>query len=114
MSDHDTTTTQNTRPPSIAVANFKAISAGAMIGVCDVTLPSGMVLLRCSLFCKDDRVWAAPPSKQVIGRNGNVQKDSNGKTRYEPTVLFIDRGTEQRWSAVVVAAFREAYPEAIA
>lgn len=85
-----------------------------MIGVVDVILSSGLVLHRCSVFAKDDRVWAAPPSKQVIGRDGTVQRAPDGKVRYEATVSFVDRQTQERWSTGVVDAFRLAYPEVLA
>src|SRR4051794_10493266 len=102
-----------TRPASMTVQNFTPLSAGALVGFLDVTLPSGMVLHRCSIFTKDDRAWASPPSKQVIGRDGTVQKTADGKARYEPTVSFVDRPTQERWSNAVVAALRIANPEAL-
>src|SRR5271165_3176912 len=49
---------------------FQSIRAGALVGFADVHLPSGMVLHRCSIFARDDKAWASPPSKQVIGRDG--------------------------------------------
>jgi hypothetical protein len=97
----------------MTVENFKAIPAGAMRGVCDVTLPSGLVLHRCSIFARDGRAWASPPSKQVIGRDGTVQKTAEGKVRYEPTVSFVDRQTQERWSNAVIAALRIVNPEAL-
>ena len=97
----------------MTVENFKAISAGAMRGFCDVTLPSGMVLHRCSVFSKDGKAWVSPPSKQVIGRDGTVQKTTEGKVRYEPVVSFIDRTTGELWSAAVIEALRLAEPEAL-
>jgi hypothetical protein len=115
MSDHDTTTTiPKTEPPAFAVANFKPTAAGALRGFVHVTLPSGMVLHRCSIFAKDGKAWASPPSKQVIGRDGTVQKTADGKTRYEPVVSFTDRATGERWSAAVVKAIRAADLEALA
>jgi hypothetical protein len=100
--------------PNITVSDFKPIQAGAMRGFADVHLPSGMILHRCSIFAKDDKTWAAPPSKQVIGRDGTVQKTADGKTRYEPTVSFVDRATQERWSGAVIEALRLAHPEALA
>ena len=97
----------------MTVENFKAISAGAMRGFCDVTLPSGMVLHRCSIFAKDGKAWASPPSKQIIGRDGAVQKTAEGKARYEPAVSFVDRATGDRWSAAVIEALRVAQPDAL-
>jgi hypothetical protein len=92
------------------ITDFKSVRAGPMIGLADVTLPSGMILHRCGIFIKDGKAWAAPPSKQVIGRDGSVQKTVDGKTRYEPTVSFVDRATQERWSAAVVEAVRRAHP----
>jgi hypothetical protein len=99
--------------PSISISEFKAVTAGALRGFADVTLPSGMVLHRCSIFAKDDKAWASPPSKQVIGRDGTVQKTADGKTRYEPTVSFVDRQTQERWSAAVIEALRLQHPEVL-
>ncbi len=73
-----------------------------------------MVLHRCGIFAKDGKAWASPPSKQVIGRDGTVQKTADGKSRYEPTVSFVDRTTSERWSAAVIEALRIAEPEALA
>jgi hypothetical protein len=97
----------------LKIENFKAMDAGALRGFCDVALPSGMILFRCGIFQKDGRAWAAPPSKQVIGRDGAVQRDANGKTRYEPVVAFTDRATQERWSGLVIDTLRAAHPEAL-
>jgi hypothetical protein len=103
----------SSRTAAMTVEDFKPINAGAMRGFVDVHLPSGMVLHRCSIFAKDDKAWASPPSKQVIGRDGVVQKTAEGKTRYEPTVSFADRATQERWSAAVIEALKLADPGAL-
>jgi hypothetical protein len=97
----------------IIVTEFKPINAGAMRGFVDAHLPSGMILHRCSVFAKGDKVWAAPPSKQVIGRDGTVQRTADGKARYEATVSFTDRATQEKWSAAVIEALSLAYPDAL-
>jgi hypothetical protein len=66
MSVHDTTTPQKPRLPAFAMTNYRAISSGALKGVCDVSLPGGI------------------------------------------------RAAEQRWSAGVIEALREAFPEVLA
>jgi hypothetical protein len=93
------------------VTNFRAIQAGALVGFADVALPSGMILHRCSIFAKDDRAWASPPSKPIIGRDGTAQRTSDAKVRYEPTVSFTDRWTAERWSTAVVEALRAEHPD---
>jgi hypothetical protein len=99
---------------TFTISDFKPIRAGAMRGFADVHLPSGMVLHRCGIFAKNDKAWASPPSKQVVARDGSVQKTADGKTRYEATVSFIDRATQERWSSAVIEALRLAHPEALA
>ncbi len=98
---------------AMQIANFKPVAAGALRGFCDVTMPSGMTLHRCGIFAKDGRAWASPPSKQVIGKDGTVQRDASGKTRYEPTVTFADRPTQERWSSAVIEVLRIAHPEVL-
>jgi len=98
---------------AITIDEFKSLAAGALVGFCDVTLPSGMRLHRCSIFAKDGRTWASAPAKQMIGRDGTVQRDGTGKIRYEPTVSFTDKQTQTRWSDAVIEALRQAYPEAL-
>jgi hypothetical protein len=106
-------TTDRPARQMMTVRNFTAISAGSMKGFCDVQLVSGMVLHRCTIFAKDGKAWAGAPSKQVIGRDGTVQRAPDGKARYEPTVSFADRATADRWSAAVIEAVRQAFPEAL-
>jgi hypothetical protein len=99
---------------ALTVSDFKPIASGAMVGFVDTHQPSGTTFHRCGIFQKDGRVWATPPSKQVIGRDGTVQRTADGKTRYEPTVSFVDRATQERWSAAVIAALRLAHPDVLA
>jgi hypothetical protein len=85
-----------------------------LVAFVDVHLPSGMTLRHCSVFAKDGRAWAGPPAKQIVGRDGMVSRTSDGKTRFEACVTFVDRATQQRWSDAVIAAVRTAYPDALA
>lgn len=113
MTEIDATTTK-TRPATMTVTNYKPLSAGAMIGTLDAELPSGVILRRCTVFSKDGKAWVAPPAKQIVGRDGTVQKTADGKNRYEAVVCFVDRATETRWSDQVIEALRVVAPEALA
>jgi hypothetical protein len=97
----------------IRVSDWRAIPSGALRGFVDVHLPSGMTLHGCTVFRKDDRVWIGPPAKPLLNRDGTARRDANGKTVYEATVSFADRKTQDRWSDLVVGAFRDAYPGAL-
>jgi hypothetical protein len=96
------------------VSDFKTVQAGALRGVFDLTLPSGLVLRGCGLFAKDGRTWAAPPSRQMVGRDGTVLRNADGKARYEACVSFVDRAPADRWSASVIEAVRASHPETLA
>lgn len=97
---------------AMAVDNFKSTQSGALVGFVDVIF-LGIVMLRCQIFSKDNRAWASPPAKQIIGKDGAVLRGADGKVRYEQTVTFVDRPTQERWSAAVIEAFRAAYPEVL-
>ena len=93
--------------------DLRVVSTGPLRGFAVVHLPSGMILHGCSIFSKDGKVWAAPPSKQVVGRDGTVQKNRDGKTLYDPVVSFVARATQERWSAMVIEALQADFPEAL-
>ena len=48
-----------------------------------------------------------PPSRPMLGRDGSVMKDTNGKVRYQPIITFRDKQTQARWSAAVIEAMRQ-------
>jgi hypothetical protein len=111
MSDNFTT---KPRPSTMRVSGFKTINAGAKRGFGDVTLPSGIVLHRCSIFVKDGRTRASAPSNQVKWRNCTVSMAADDRVINEQTVSLIDRATETRWSDQVIEALRIADPAALA
>jgi hypothetical protein len=111
-------TAPDTRPRAgrIVIENFRPTPTPAAVlrGFADVTMPDGMILYRCTVFMKDGHAWAAPPSKQIIERDGSVSRTPDGKVRYEPTVSFVDRATTDRWSKLVIEALKISHPEALA
>lgn len=106
---------QPVQPPPMRpiIKEFTALPTGAMVGIADVQLPSGMVLHRCAIFNKDGKQWAMPPGRPMLDRDGRVLKNESGKAKYEPTVSFADRTTQDRWSAAVIDALRADRPEVL-
>jgi len=98
---------------SVKVSEWKPINRGALLGTCTVTLPSGMVLCEVSIFQSDTSLWAAPPSKPMIDRDGYVVTDNTGKRRYATIIEFTSKELRDRWSAAVIEALRAAYPKAL-
>lgn len=97
------------------ILNWRSVPSGAMLGVVDVRLESGLILHETVIMRgKDGTVWAAPPSKPMVDRNGCAMLDAMGKRRYSPIVSFVDAKTRARFSNAVVEALRLSHPEALA
>ena len=96
---------------AIVILDWRPLRKGAVLGFAKVEFPSGMILVAVCVLSGDQGAWASPPSKPMMGRDGPV-KDRNGKQRYAAMVEFNSRETKDRWSAAVIAAMEEQYPEA--
>ena len=77
-----------------------------------VELPSGMVLLDVTILTGERGPWASPPSKPMVGRDGIVLTDNNGKTKYSPIIEFASKEIREKFSNAVIDALRAAHPEA--
>ena len=100
---------------AITVTDWKPVIAGALLGFCDIRLPSGMILHEVSIMRgKDGGFWASPPGKPMLDRAGHVMLDNNGRRRYTSCVSFADAATKRRFSAAVIEALRQTVPEALA
>jgi len=88
----------------ISISNWKPLGHGALKGVFDAELPSGMVLCECSLFEKDGKHWVTMPQKQF---------QVGGVTKYRPAVSFVNRTTSVEFNESVLQALREAHPEVL-
>lgn len=97
------------------ILTWKHVPAGALVGFCDIQLPSGLVLHEVSVMRgKDGTFWASPPSKPMLGRDGRVMTDDMGRRRYVPVVTFVDNAIRRRFSDSVIEALRQSNPEALA
>jgi hypothetical protein len=109
----DTITTEAPAPAAtIRILEWRAVHSGNLIGVAKVALPGGVVLIGCQVLNGVQGPWVSPPSRPVLGRDGCVQRDANGKQRFAATVEFASRALRDRFSAGVIAALRAAHPEA--
>jgi|SRR5579875_2621000 len=95
------------------VTDWKPINRGSLIGFCTVTMPSGIVLRDVAIIQSDTSLWASPPAKPMVDKDGYVVEDNAGKRRYVPIVEFTTKQVRDRWSAAVIDALRAAYPGAL-
>ena len=94
------------------ILDFRQVTKNSLVGFAKVEFPSGMVISDVTILQGEKGPWASPPSKPMVGRDGTVMKDDNGKVRYVPIIEFTDKATRNRWSDSVIEAMRAAHPEA--
>lgn len=99
-------------PAGVAIKEWRPLQRGALRGFAVVEMPSGMILYDVTIFSGIQGLWASPPSKPAIGKDGAPVVGHNGKPKYNPVVAFRDRATQQRWSDSVCEALLLAHPDA--
>jgi hypothetical protein len=72
-----------------------------------------MEIADIGIHARGSQVWAAPPSRPMLDREGNVLRDEAGKIRYVPVVGFFNHGTRSSWSRQIVKALRAQFPDAL-
>src|ERR1700682_415042 len=95
------------------ILDWRALRKNSLIGFAKVQLPSGMVIADVTVLTREGGAWASPPSKPMIGRDGSVMKDANGKIKYQPIIEFTSKEVRDKFSRAVVEALRAAHPEAL-
>jgi hypothetical protein len=85
-----------------------------LLGLTKVQFPSGLIVPEIAIHQAGSKLWAAPPSRLMLDRDGAVLRDDDGKVRYAPIVSFQTHGVRSSWSRQVIAALCETHPEAFA
>jgi hypothetical protein len=98
---------------TFVIEDFVPVLRNTLRGFARVRTPSGMVLHDVAIHQKNGSSWASPASKPIIGREGTVIRDADGKAQYAPVVGFTTREVRDRWSAAVIDALLARYPEAL-
>jgi hypothetical protein len=97
----------------VRILDWRLRRKNSLIGFAKVELPSGMVIADVTVLTSEGGPWASPPSKPMIGRDGSVMKDANGKIKYQPIIEFTSKNVRDKFSHAVVEALRAAHPEAL-
>lgn len=94
------------------VVEWRPASSATLRGYAAVRMPSGMVIAGVAIHRHDGGAWASPPSKPMVGRDGQQRTNDAGKGLWVPIVWFTDRTTQAAWSEAVLAPLQDAHPEA--
>ncbi|MGE4048419.1 MAG: septation protein SpoVG family protein [Acetobacteraceae bacterium] len=93
------------------VLNFKEVRKGALRGFAQVRFASGLIINDVAILAGPNGLWASPPSKPMVGRDGSPITDANGKQKYSQIIEFVDKTTRDRFSKSIVAAIVAVHPE---
>jgi hypothetical protein len=97
----------------VVVEDFRARVQNTLRGFARVRFPSGLMIHEIALHVAGGRAWALPPSRPMVDRDGAVLRDRDRKTRWQLLITFADKNIRDNWSAQVVAAVHEAFPDAL-
>jgi hypothetical protein len=95
------------------VLEWHPLRRSSLRGFCKIRFPSGIEIADIPIHQAGSRTWAAAPGKPMLDRDGAAMRDGDGKIRYSLIVGFANHGVRSRWSRAVIAAIREAHPEAL-
>jgi hypothetical protein len=97
----------------MALVAWRRLAKGTLRGFASVELPIGLRLIDCPVYVGKSGAFAALPSKPRIDKEGRKRTDPNGKPAYAPVLEWRSRALRERFSEVVIAAFRRMYPGAL-
>src|SRR5690349_16480409 len=92
---------------------WRPVRKGALLGFCQVAMPSGMILIDVTILTGERGPWASPPARPMTDRDGTPLRDERNKVRYAPVIEFSSRNIRDRWSKAVIEVMRVAHPEAL-
>jgi hypothetical protein len=98
---------------TVTCLDWKPLKKGSLIGFAKIRVGEmDLTIQDVALHRSHDRTWAALPARAWI-RDGRLVLD-NGKIQYSPAFEFGKRETRDAFSAAVVRAVNERFPDALA
>ena|ERR1700722_12579493 len=94
----------------VVIEEFRPIIRNTLRGFARVRMPSGVIFHDVSVHQKGEILWASPPSKPAMGRDGSQIK-RDGKLTWAPIITFATKEVRDSFSSAVVNALRAARPE---
>jgi hypothetical protein len=96
---------------SMTCTLWKPMRRNSLLGFATVAMSSGLVLHEIAINTSRGAIWAAPPAKPRLDKDGR-QILLDGKRQWDQVVSFRSKALRDTWSAQVVAAVERAYPDA--
>lgn len=97
----------------VVLLEWRPMRRNSLLGFAKIQL-GALKISDISLNTSNGRTWANLPSKPMLNRDGQAMRDDKGKIRYSPMLEWNSKDTADRFSASVIAAVQEQYPDALA
>ena len=97
---------------TLTCVDFRPLHRNALYGLATIRISELKLELKdVAVHQKNAKRWAQLPSKPVI-KDGTVVKGDDGKITYLPIMSFTNRAVADAFSAAVIEAVLESFPEA--
>jgi hypothetical protein len=99
---------------TVICSDWKPLQRNTLQGFASVeVVEMGLVIRDVAIHQKNDRAWAAPPSVPWI-KDDRVVRDDAGKIKYSIILEFPRKEVRDAFSAAVIHAVCERFPNALA
>ena len=95
------------------VIDWRPLRKGSLIGFARVEQPSGLIIHDITICESNGRIWASPPGRPKLNKDGTALGSDTSKFDYLPMITFASRQVRDQWSHAVIEALRRDYPEAL-
>ena len=98
---------------TVTCTGFRPMQRNTLQGFATLRIPDICLTIHdVAVHQKNASRWVQLPSKPQVDKNGNLIKDSSGKTRYSVLFEFDNDAVRKAFSARACAAIAEAEPDA--
>jgi len=92
---------------SITCIKFTPIERGALRGICDLVLTSGIAIHDVLLMESNGRRWINLPGKPALDKEKNLLRGEGSRISYVPVLTIPDRARRDTFNATALKAIDE-------
>ncbi len=96
----------------VQILEWKSIPRNSLLGFAVIKL-GALKIHDVAVHTSHGKYWAQLPAKPQVTSSGEVRKSPEGKIQYAKMLEWDTREASDRFSASVIAALKEAHPQAL-
>ena len=94
----------------VDLIEWRRAPKGALLGFATVCIGRVLVLKDVAVLTAHGRRWARLPDKPLMDGQNRHRRDARGKAEYATMAEWVNRDSEDRFAANVLAAIDRAHP----